>query len=85
MKSDAIKKGVERAAHRSLLHAVGVSRSDLDKPFVGIINSFSEVVPGHIHLRSIAEAVRQGVEVIVAQARVRPDGIFFHRTLPVEL
>jgi dihydroxy-acid dehydratase len=61
MKSDAVKKGVERAAHRALLHAVGVSRSDLDKPFVGIINSFSEVVPGHIHLRSIAEAVKQGV------------------------
>jgi dihydroxy-acid dehydratase len=61
MKSDAVKKGVERAAHRSLLHAVGVSRSDLEKPFVGIINSFSEVVPGHIHLRSIAEAVKQGV------------------------
>ena len=61
MKSDAVKKGVERAAHRALLHAVGVSRSDLEKPFVGIINSFSEVVPGHIHLRSIAEAVKQGV------------------------
>jgi len=61
MKSDAVKKGLERAPHRSLLHAVGVSRSDIDKPFVGIINSFSEIVPGHIHLRSIAEAVKQGV------------------------
>lgn len=61
MKSDAVKKGLERAGHRSLLHAVGVSRSDIDKPFVGIINSFSEIVPGHIHLRSIAEAVKQGV------------------------
>ena len=61
MKSDAVKKGIERAAHRSLLLAVGVSRSDLDKPFVGIINSFSEIVPGHIHLRGIAEAVKQGV------------------------
>jgi dihydroxy-acid dehydratase len=61
MKSDAVKKGLERAPHRSLLHAIGVSRSDIDKPFVGIINSFSEIVPGHIHLRSIAEAVKQGV------------------------
>ncbi|MBL7165932.1 MAG: dihydroxy-acid dehydratase [Dehalococcoidales bacterium] len=61
MKSDAVKKGLERAGHRSLLHAVGVSRSDIDKPFVGIINSFSEIVPGHMHLRSIAEAVKQGV------------------------
>ncbi len=61
MKSDAAKKGIERAPHRSLLHAVGVSRDDMGKPFVGIINSFSEVVPGHINLRSIAEAVKQGV------------------------
>jgi len=61
MKSDAAKKGLERAPHRSLLHAVGVSRADMDKPFVGIINSFSEVVPGHIHLREIAQAVKEGV------------------------
>ncbi len=61
MKSDATKKGLERAPHRSLLHAVGVSRQDMDKPFIGIINSFSEIVPGHIHLREIAEAVKQGV------------------------
>ena len=61
MKSDAAKRGIERAPHRSLLHAVGVSRDDMGKPFVGIINSFSEVVPGHMHLRSIAEAVKQGV------------------------
>jgi len=61
MKSDGVKKGIERAGHRALLHAVGVGRNDLDKPFVGIINSFSEVVPGHIHLRSIAEAVKMGV------------------------
>jgi len=61
MKSDAIKKGIERAPHRSLLHAVGVTRAEMNKPFVGIINSFSEVVPGHIHLRDIAEAVKSGV------------------------
>ena len=61
VKSDAVKKGLERAGHRSLLHAVGVSRADMDKPFVGIINSFSEVVPGHMHLRAIAQAVKEGV------------------------
>ena len=61
MKSDATKKGPERAPHRSLLHAVGVSREDMDKPFIGIINSFSEIVPGHIHLEEIAEAVKQGI------------------------
>jgi len=61
MKSDVIKKGIERAPHRSLLHAVGCSSDDWDKPFIGVINSFSEVVPGHIHLQSIAQAVKDGV------------------------
>ncbi len=61
MKSDAIKKGIERAPHRSLLRAVGVTRAEMDKPFIGIINSFSEIVPGHINLRDIAEAVKAGV------------------------
>jgi len=61
VKSDAAKKGIERAPHRSLLHAVGCTRADIDKPFIGIVNSFSEVVPGHIHLRGIAGAVKAGV------------------------
>ena len=61
MKSDAAKRGIERAPHRSLLYAVGCTQADMDKPFIGIINSFSEVVPGHIHLRDIAEAVKAGV------------------------
>ena len=61
MKSDAIKKGVERAPHRALLYALGCTRAEFDKPFIGIINSFSEIVPGHIHLRGIAEAVKAGV------------------------
>ena len=61
MKSDVVKKGIERAPHRSLLYALGCNRSEMDKPFIGIINSFSEIVPGHIHLRGIAEAVKAGV------------------------
>ena len=61
MKSDAIKKGVERAGHRALLRAVGCGSDDWDKPFIGVINSFSEIVPGHVHLRSIAQAVKEGV------------------------
>ncbi|MFC2017072.1 dihydroxy-acid dehydratase [Chloroflexota bacterium] len=61
MKSDAVKSGIERAPHRSLLRAMGCTQADMDKPFIGIINSFSEVVPGHIHLRDIAEAVKSGV------------------------
>mgnify|MGYP001072642389 CR=1 FL=1 len=61
MKSDAVKKGIERAPHRSLLRAAGYSSDDWTKPFIGIVNSFSEVVPGHIHLQSIAQAVKGGI------------------------
>ena len=61
MRSDVVKKGIERSPHRSLLHAVGCSPDDWDKPFIGVINSFSEVVPGHIHLQSIARAVKEGI------------------------
>ena len=53
MKSDSIKKGIERAPHRSLLYALGCTRKEFDKPFIGIINSYSEIVPGHMHLREI--------------------------------
>ncbi len=61
MRSDMVKKGIERAPHRSLLRAVGCSSDDWDKPFIGVINSFSEVVPGHIHLQTIAKAVKEGI------------------------
>jgi len=61
MKSDVVKKGIERAPHRSLLRAVGCSSSDWDKPFIGVINSFNDIVPGHIHLKSIANAVKEGI------------------------
>ena len=61
MKSDVVKKGIERAPHRSLLYAMGVTPAEIDKPFIGIVNSFTEIVPGHIHLRDIAQAVKAGV------------------------
>jgi dihydroxy-acid dehydratase len=61
MRSDMVKKGIERAPHRSLLRAVGCSSDDWDKPFIGVINSFAEIVPGHIHLQTIARAVKEGI------------------------
>jgi len=61
MRSDMVKKGIERAPHRALLRAVGCSSDDWGKPFVGVVNSFSEIVPGHIHLRTIAKAVKEGI------------------------
>ena len=61
MRSEEIKEGLERAGHRALLHALGVIREELGKPFVAVVNSYSEIVPGHLHLRELAEAVKRGV------------------------
>ena len=61
MRSDAIKKGLQKAPHRSLLRACGVTDEEMDKPFIGIANSFTSIVPGHIHLNEVADAVKQGI------------------------
>ncbi len=61
MRSDMVKKGIERGVHRALLYATGVDDYELALPFIGVVNSFSEVVPGHVHLRTIADAVKAGV------------------------
>jgi dihydroxy-acid dehydratase len=61
MRSDEIKQGVERAAHRALLKALGLTDQDIAKPFVGIANSYTTIVPGHIHLRQLAEAAKEGI------------------------
>src|SRR4030042_3830672 len=61
MKSAAIKKGIERAPHRSLLYALGCSPEDMNRPFIGIVNSYTAIVPGHAHLREISAAVQEGV------------------------
>jgi len=61
MRSDAVKKGIERAPHRSLMRALGFTDEEFKKPLVGIANAYNEIVPGHIHLRQIVEAVKAGV------------------------
>src|SRR3989304_4233818 len=61
MRSDEIKRGVERAPHRALLKALGLTDQDIEKPFIGIANSFTTLVPGHIHLNEIANAVKSGI------------------------
>ena len=61
MRSDAVKVGFQRAPHRALLKALGLSDNDMKKPFIGVVNSFTDVIPGHIHLKQIAEEVRMGV------------------------
>ncbi len=61
MRSDIMKKGKERAAHRSLLAALGLTKKEIERPLIGVVNSANEIVPGHIHLGKIAEAVKSGV------------------------
>src|SRR5512140_1644275 len=62
MRSDEIKKGIERAPHRSLLRATGVvGEDDWDKPFVAVVNSYVDVVPGHVHLREFGRLVKDAV------------------------
>ncbi len=61
MRSNQVKKGLERAPHRSLFYSMGYTTSDLERPLIGIVNSANEIVPGHIHLDRIAEGVKAGV------------------------
>lgn len=61
MHSDNVKRGVERAPHRSLFQAMGYDDEDLKKPLIGVVNSANTIIPGHIHLDSIAEAVKAGI------------------------
>ena len=61
MKSDAVRKGPQQAPHRSLFYALGMTEEEMNRPLVGIVNSYNELVPGHMHLDKITEMVRQGV------------------------
>jgi dihydroxy-acid dehydratase len=61
MRSDTIKKGVQRTPHRALLRACGLKNADFNKPFIGIANSFCEIVPGHMHLNKVSEKVKKAV------------------------
>ncbi|KIY21250.1 dihydroxy-acid dehydratase [Mesobacillus subterraneus] len=61
MRSDMIKKGVDRAPHRSLLYATGVKLEDLEKPFIGVCNSYIDIIPGHVHLRQFADVVKDAI------------------------
>ena len=61
MKSDIVKKGIERAPHRSLFKSMGYTDAELEKPLIGIANSANAIIPGHVHLDKIVEAVKAGV------------------------
>ena len=61
MKSDAVRKGMQQAPHRSLFNALGMTEEEMNKPLVGIVSSYNEIVPGHMNLDKIVEAVKLGV------------------------
>jgi len=61
MRSDKIKKGLERVPHRALLHATGLSRKDLDRPFIGVATSFTDLIPGHIGMRDLERFIERGI------------------------
>ena len=63
MRSDQMKKGLERAPHRSLFKALGLTDEEIDRPMIGIANSANEVIPGHLHLHQISEAVKAGIRM----------------------
>ena len=61
MKSDNVKKGMQQAPHRSLFNALGFTEEEMNKPMVGIVSSYNEIVPGHMNLDKIVNAVKHGV------------------------
>ena len=63
MRSDLAKQGIERAPHRSLFYATGLTPEELDRPLIGVINSYNEIIPGHVHLNRVSEAVKAGVRM----------------------
>ena len=61
MRSDTVKKGIQQAPHRSLFNALGLTEEELQKPLIGVVSSYNEIVPGHMNLDKITEAVKMGV------------------------
>ena len=61
MRSDTIKRGFDKTPHRSLLRATGLKDEDFDKPFIGVANSYNDLIPGHIHLNELTLQVKKGI------------------------
>src|SRR5699024_8379512 len=63
MRSDTVTKGVQQAPHRSIFNALGMTQEELDRPLIGVVSSYNEIVPGHMNLDKITEAVKMGVAI----------------------
>ena len=84
MRSDAVTKGVKSATHRALFHALGMTNEEINRPLVGIVSSQNDIVPGHVNLDKIVEAVKLGVAmaggtpiVFPANSIISPPSIFY--------
>ena len=85
MRSDAVKKGMQTAPQRSLFNALGITEEELEKPLIGIVSSYNEIVPGHMNIDKIVDAVKMGVAMaggtpIVFPAIAVCDGIAMGHT-----
>ena len=76
MRSDVVKKGIPAAPNRSLLYALGYTKEELERPLIGVVCSHNEIVPGHMDLDKIAEAVKAGVRVRRHRHGPRGDEVF---------
>ena len=63
MRSDLMKSGVDRIPHRALFRALGLTQEELDRPIIGVVCAKNEIIPGHMHLDKIAEAVKAGIRI----------------------
>lgn len=77
MRSKKMTGGLEKAPHRSLLYALGLSKDEVNRPLIGICNAANEIIPGHVHLHTITRAVKDGVRL----AAWCSHGISCHRCL----
>ena len=81
MRSDTVKKGIQQAPHRSLFNALGLTEEELQKPLIGVVSSYNEIVPGHMNLDKITEAVKMGVAMAGGvPIMVHPDNLCQWRT-----
>ena len=80
MRSDNIKKGIARTPHRSLLMATGVSKKNMESPFIGIASSFSDLVPGHIGMRDLERQIEKGIQ-LSKQIHLNQTECFLHQAI----
>ena len=75
MNSDKVTQGVDRAPHRSLFYAAGFTDEELSKPLIGVVCAQSDIIPGHMHLSKLAEAVKAGIHLVSSGVHDRADEI----------